>query len=78
MVRPSAFAVRRLMVRKYRPGRSTGKGARGGALEDAIHVARGPPIVVVLVRAIGHQPAVLDEQAELVHGGDPVREREVD
>src|SRR3982074_3467841 len=54
------------------------QGARGGSLEDPIHVARGPAEVVALARPVRHQPAVLDQEAVLVHGRDPMRARQVD
>src|SRR5215471_1435369 len=56
MVRPSALAVLRLMIREYFVGRCTGRSA-GFALEDSVDVVCGLCVQGEPVVPIGHQTA---------------------
>ena len=66
MVRPSAFAVFRLMTSSYlKPAPRVGQLAR--SLEDLIDVDSGAPRQIEVIRRVAHQPASQYVRPDLEH-----------
>ena len=67
------MAVLRLMTSSYLVGACTGRSAGFLALEDAINVYGGAPVLVDPIRPIGDQAAIGDEVTVDVDRGQLVR-----
>ena len=68
-VRPIAAAAFILIASTNLVGCSNGQIARAFALEDLVHISRGPSDHVHRVRPIRHQPTCLHDQMALRRGG---------
>src|SRR5262245_24985961 len=74
MLRPSDWAVRRLITKSNSRGLFDGQVGGAGALEDAVHVIGGAAYCRTGTRPVGHEPAgarhadLLTEQRQSCHG----------
>ena len=76
-MRPSAFAVRRLITSSNFVGCWTGEIGWPAPLEDLVHVPRGPSEKIAEVWSVGHKAAGdYDKLALVVNRRQPVHGRE--
>ena len=71
-LRPSAFAVLRLMISSNLVGCSTGRSAGLAPLKILSDVGRGAAIEVGITHAVGEQASGLDELSSRINGRQPV------
>src|SRR5438046_10521849 len=77
MVRPRSLAVFRLITSSNLLGCSMGRSPGLAPLENLVHVGRGAPKQIRLVRSIGDKAPGIDKLPRCVHCRQPVLGRQV-